>query len=213
MNKLSKETGWSECSLHKFPWKYLLGVMTCRRCLEHKDRWRWCCPQGGQTQGQRLMFCLDIMWGCDECCKRGWPVMPQGRQWPAPPGRLGQVLSGRLCVLSLNGGQQCSCSMCPGGSGRLLLCFLGWVTCLMHLQLGELFLFTLYFWFVYFMWCVCVCLVTQSCLTLCNPMDCSLPDSSVHGIFQARILEWVTISHSRGSSQPRDQTCISCLLH
>ena len=46
--------------------------------------------------------------------------------------------------------------------------------------------------------------VTQSCLTLCNPMDCSLPRSSVHGIFQARVLEWVAISFSRGSSQPRD---------
>ena len=42
--------------------------------------------------------------------------------------------------------------------------------------------------------------VSQSCPTLCNPMDCSLPSSSVHGIFQARILEWVAISFSRGSS-------------
>ena len=50
----------------------------------------------------------------------------------------------------------------------------------------------------------------QSCPTLCNPMDCSLPGSSVHGILQARILEWVAIS-SRGSSRPRDQTYISCL--
>ena len=57
-----------------------------------------------------------------------------------------------------------------------------------------------------------MCLVAQSCLTLCNPLDCSLPGSSVHGIFQARILEWVAISFSRGYSQPRDQTCISCLL-
>ena len=47
-------------------------------------------------------------------------------------------------------------------------------------------------------------LVTQLCLTLCDPMDCSPPGSSVHGIFQARILEWVTISFHRGSSQPRD---------
>ena len=47
------------------------------------------------------------------------------------------------------------------------------------------------------------------CLTLYNPMDCSLPDSSVHGIFQARILEWVAISFSRGSSPPRDQTQVS----
>ena len=48
------------------------------------------------------------------------------------------------------------------------------------------------------------------CLTLCDPMDYSLPGSSVHGIFQARILEWVTISFSRGSSQPRDGTWVSC---
>ena len=47
-------------------------------------------------------------------------------------------------------------------------------------------------------------LVTQSCLTLCNPMDCSPPGSSVHEILQARLLEWVAISYSRGSSQPRD---------
>ena len=42
--------------------------------------------------------------------------------------------------------------------------------------------------------------VTQSCLTLCDPMDCSLPGFSVHAIFQARVLEWVAISFSRGSS-------------
>ena len=48
--------------------------------------------------------------------------------------------------------------------------------------------------------------VTQSCPTLCNLMDCSLPGSSVHGIFQTRVLEWVAISFSRGSSQPRDRT-------
>ena len=46
--------------------------------------------------------------------------------------------------------------------------------------------------------------VAQSCLTLCDPMDCSLPGSSVHGILQAKILEWVAIPFSRGSSQPRD---------
>ena len=51
--------------------------------------------------------------------------------------------------------------------------------------------------------------VAQSCSTLCHPMDCSPPGSSVHGIFQARGLEWVAISFSRGSSQPRDRTCVS----
>ena len=48
--------------------------------------------------------------------------------------------------------------------------------------------------------------VVQSCPTLCDPMNCSLPGSSVHGIFQAIVLEWIAISFSRGSSQPRDQT-------
>ena len=52
-------------------------------------------------------------------------------------------------------------------------------------------------------------LVTQSCPTLCDPMDCSPPGSSVHGTFQARILEWVAISFSRGSSRPKDQTWVS----
>ena len=46
----------------------------------------------------------------------------------------------------------------------------------------------------------CAYLVTQLCLTLCDPMDCSLPDSSIHGFLQARILEWVAIPFSRGSS-------------
>ena len=48
------------------------------------------------------------------------------------------------------------------------------------------------------------------CPTLCNPMDCRTPGSSLHGILQARILEWVAISSSRGSSQPKDQSCDSC---
>ena len=47
---------------------------------------------------------------------------------------------------------------------------------------------------------LCVCSVTQLCLSLCKPMDCSPPGSSVHGIFQTRILEWVAISYSRESS-------------
>ena len=58
--------------------------------------------------------------------------------------------------------------------------------------------------------CVCVCVFsTQSCPTLCDPMDCNPPGSSVHGILQERILERIAIPFSRGSSQPRDQTCIA----
>ena len=51
--------------------------------------------------------------------------------------------------------------------------------------------------------------VTQSCPNLCDPVDYSPPGSSVHGILQARILEWVAISFSRGSSRPKDQTQVS----
>ena len=54
-------------------------------------------------------------------------------------------------------------------------------------------------------------LVVQSCLMLCNCMDCSPPGSSVHETLQARILEWVVISFFRGSSQPRDWTWVSCI--
>ena len=50
--------------------------------------------------------------------------------------------------------------------------------------------------------------VAQLCPTLCDPVDCSLLGSSIHGIFQARVLEWVAISFSRGSSQTRDQTWV-----
>ena len=53
--------------------------------------------------------------------------------------------------------------------------------------------------------------IAQSSLTLYNPKDCSPPGSSVHGILQARILEWVAIPVSRGSSRPRDQTQVSCI--
>ena len=52
---------------------------------------------------------------------------------------------------------------------------------------------------------------TQSCPTLCDPLDCSPSGSSIHEVFQARILEWVAISYSRGSFQPRDRTCIPCI--
>ena len=60
----------------------------------------------------------------------------------------------------------------------------------------------------------CMCARSQLCPALCNPMDCSLPGSSVHSIFQARMLECITVSFSGGSFQPRDQThifCIACI--
>ena len=59
--------------------------------------------------------------------------------------------------------------------------------------------------------CVCVCVRTHLSPTLCNTMAYSPSGSSVHCVFQARILEWVTVSSSRGSSRPMDQTHISCV--
>ena len=53
--------------------------------------------------------------------------------------------------------------------------------------------------------------VAQSCPTLCGPMDCSPPGSSIHGFLQARVLEWIVIPIFRGSSQPRDQTWVPCI--
>ena len=60
--------------------------------------------------------------------------------------------------------------------------------------------------------CVCVCVwITQLCPALCDPMNCSLPGFSVHGTLQAGILEWIAIPFSRGSSQPRNRTLVSCI--
>ena len=58
---------------------------------------------------------------------------------------------------------------------------------------------------------LCCAKLLQLCLTLCDPMDCTLPGSSVHGILQKRILEWIATLSSKGSSQPRDQTLVSCI--
>ena len=60
--------------------------------------------------------------------------------------------------------------------------------------------------------CVHACLLSRSVVSdSCGPMDCGPPGSSVHGVFQARILEWVAISYCRGSSRPRNRTCLSCI--
>ena len=64
----------------------------------------------------------------------------------------------------------------------------------------------------HFPFCRFVCAKSpQLCPTLCNPMGCNLPGSSVQGVLQARILEWVAMPSSRESSQHRDQTCLSCI--
>ena len=59
--------------------------------------------------------------------------------------------------------------------------------------------------------CAAAALCAQLCLTLCDPKDCVPPGSSVHGLSQARVLEWVSMPFSRGSSQPGDETQSSCI--
>ena len=75
-------------------------------------------------------------------------------------------------------------------------------TCSLELSKSKLFVPSQYKWSE----------VAQSYLTLCNPMDCRPPGSSIHGIFQGRILEWVAISFSRRSSRPRDWTQVSHIV-
>ena len=92
-----------------------------------------------------------------------------------------------------------------GGEGGIELLWKVWRSKMWPLYSSckgqKVFLLSLWLCFSVYM---CV-LVAKSCLTLCDPMDCGPPGSSVHGILQARILEWVAISFSRGSSQLRDQ--------
>ena len=76
-------------------------------------------------------------------------------------------------------------------------------------ELGYLFKISIQSWRIHSL--CCCCLVAKSCSTLCDLMDYSPPDSSVHGIPNTWILELVAISSSRRSSWPRDQTCISCI--
>ena len=77
---------------------------------------------------------------------------------------------------------------------------------------GQIFFYkgphSTYFW----LWSLLqLVLSAQLCPVLCDPLECLLPDSTILGILQARTLEWVVISSSRGSSQPRDQTQVSCI--
>ena len=91
------------------------------------------------------------------------------------------------------------------------------LTCLFLLLVSDLTVrYLIHFELNFCMRCKFVCGVRcvhaksfQLCPTLCDPMDHSLPGSSVHGILQARILEWFAISFFKGSSQPRGQTCVS----
>ena len=88
-----------------------------------------------------------------------------------------------------------------------------WTIWIIHLYANNI---TSYFYYVYFvsramLTCLLLCLLAQSYLTLCYPMDCNLPGSFVCGILQARILQWVAITSWRETSWLRDQTCVACI--
>ena len=85
------------------------------------------------------------------------------------------------------------------------------VDCLLLRQQGNHIFGIILLWLVLlYLYYMVVVLVAQSCPTLCDPMDCDPPGSSVHGILQARILEWVAVLFSRESSRPRSNLS---LLH
>ena len=116
-------------------------------------------------------------------------------------------LDSSSCLSSQNG-----CRL--GGLSRAVLVVTQTPFCPGVLLLVLFFFFLTYSFFIYLTECVLVAACVhaqslQSCLTLCDPMDCTPPGFSVHGILQARIREWVAILFSRGSSQPRDWTWVS----
>ena len=136
--------------------------------------------------------------------------------WMEEPGRLQSMRSRRVerdwatslsCIGEGNGNPlQCSCLENPRDGGAWWAAIYGVAqsrTWLKRRSSSSSFIIIICFLFIV--------LVAQLCLTLCNPLDCNLPDFSVLGIFQARILDLVAISFSRGSSWPRDQTQSSAL--
>ena len=94
---------------------------------------------------------------------------------------------------------------------ELKSCLLSHMAAVLLAHTATLILRLLFSWLLCSWVAGCVCAKSlQSYLTLCNPMNCSLPGSSVHGILQAKILEWVAVPSSKGSSWPRNWTRSSC---
>ena len=124
------------------------------------------------------------------------PSSPQGSVgscWTSSYLWLGE-LSKYVCQLWGNFGDCSSFYLCPPSAVSFRA---GWVIPANHVER----FYTTFLWHAR----------AQSCPILCKPMNCSPPPSSVHEISQARIVEWVAISSSRGSSQPRNQTHVSCI--
>ena len=117
---------------------------------------------------------------------------------PTPTTHLSLLVPLRVLVLA--GG----CVSCGGGGGWCVICTSPVSQASFHVPVGHSRVF-------FCQLSVDCCSIAQLCLRLCEGINCSPPGFCVHGISQARILEWVAISTSRGSSQPRDQTRVSCI--
>ena len=137
-----------------------------------------------------------------------WPLhvghcRDRGERW------IGSVWNPGLSALAKGIGQTRLPSpihLCSAG-GSQAKCFSNINVCRSHLGilLNKRFCFSSYGWGLHDR-------SLRSCSTLCDPMDCSLPDSFVHGILQARILKWIAMPSSRGSSRTRDRTQFSCIF-
>ena len=97
------------------------------------------------------------------------------------------------------------------GSLLIISCKIRWEVYRIQQKIRESHRWRSFFFFFFFLLCVLCVWVAQSYLTLWPPMDCGPPGSSVLGVLQARILEWVAMSSSTRSSQPRDWTWVSCI--
>ena len=171
-------------------WK---GTSVHYRFAFYQSPWGWGGKEGEGKQVIKQSRAAGLDWGLHgEVCWAGtrstwfWDRVPAG---PAPPsiGAAPSLPCTKGSCHSARGGPQHPVGRC---SWRPMTICWGCCVWLRQFYTSEL--------------------VAQSCLTLCNPIDCSPPGSSVHGILQARILEWVAISFSRGSSRPRNQTRVSC---
>ena len=153
-------------------------------------------------------------------CLHNWATFPFNLFTVEPPGKS------KCKQIEVLNPTSYSCWVSRAKSVTSLYICLLWKWCNIHMYfIGLLFWVRFYTWsaerstwhkasaqeMLYAVWLKVKVLFAQSCLTLCNPVDCSPPGSSIHGVLQERTLEWAAVPFSRRSWQPRDWTWVSCI--